>query len=77
MPDVDDGLHEIHRTLAAQGMLQDWRDEWIEVLDWSGVLCMGRLERAASPVSYTPRPLTTKNKGEVLGGVQICNKKKN
>jgi 8-oxo-dGTP pyrophosphatase MutT (NUDIX family) len=48
VPDVDDGLHEIHRTLAEQGMLQDWRDEWIEVLDWSGVLCMGRMERAAA-----------------------------
>ncbi len=48
VPDVDDGLHEIHLNLAAQGMLQDWRDEWIEVLDWSGVLCMGRMERAAA-----------------------------
>jgi len=48
VPDVDDGLHEIHLNLAAQGMLQDWRNEWIEVLDWSGVLRMGRMERAAA-----------------------------
>lgn len=46
--DVDAGLQEIHLALAAEGLLLGWRSEAIEVLDWSGMLRLGRMERAAA-----------------------------
>ncbi len=48
LDDVSSGLAELHSALAQHGLLKGWRDEAVDVLDWSGVLYMGQMERAAA-----------------------------
>lgn len=48
LDDVDEGLHTMHLHCARQGALRGWRGEPVDVLDWSGALCLGQMERAAA-----------------------------
>lgn len=48
LQDVTKELHDIHKVLAHRGLLQGWRSEFVDVLDWSGALCLGQMERAAA-----------------------------
>ena len=46
--DISSGLEKINRICAHLGALEGWRGEPIDVLDWSGALCLGQMERAAA-----------------------------
>lgn len=48
LSDITSGLESINRICAHVGALDGWRGEPIDVLDWSGVLCLGQMERAAA-----------------------------
>lgn len=46
--EITSGLDVIHRDLAHRGFILGWRNEPIDVLDWSGALSLGLMERAAA-----------------------------
>lgn len=48
LDDVTRELQGVNGTCARLGALQGWRDEWVDVLDWAGVLRLGAMERAAT-----------------------------
>lgn len=48
LPDVNAGLRRINLVCAHHGTLTGWRHEAVDVLDWSGAICLGQMERAAA-----------------------------
>lgn len=48
LDEVSTGLAALHGTLSQQGILKGWRNEAVDILDWSGALCLGQMERAAA-----------------------------
>ncbi len=55
LDEISSGLQRLNSRLADAGALLGWRDEFIDVLDWSGALHLGSMERAAARFwgSYT------------------------